>query len=162
MLQSYTQFNLWANEKFCEFLKALPEVDLHREITSSFSSVHKTVFHIYGAQNIWISRLHGTSPAAFPVSDSVTPSEALQKLIDTSKQLVSFIEHSTDESLQERIRYKNLAGEEFESSIWEIMQHVVNHGTYHRGQLVTMLRQLGHETLFPTDFIAFTRLPVPA
>src|SRR5436190_3793495 len=142
-LLSFVKYNLWANVRVVDFVKDLPNEQLHREITSSFSSLHKTLFHTYGAQSIWISRLHGNSPVVFPAADSLAPAETMQALLDTSKQLISFVEHSTDESLQERISYKNLAGEEFSSAVWEILQHVVNHGSYHRGQVVTLLRQLG-------------------
>ena len=151
-LLSYVRYNLWAHTRVVDFIKELPEAQLHREIASSFSSVHKTLFHIYGAQSLWISRLHGNSPTVFPPPDSMSPSEAMQALLDTSKQLISFVEHSSC----------NWGGNPFSWVTGFLLHLACNMGSYHRGQIVTLLRHLGYDKLFDSDYIIFTRSAIPA
>jgi uncharacterized damage-inducible protein DinB len=141
-----------------DFLRNLKEGEADKEITSSFSSIRKTVFHVYGAQKLWLKRLDGTSLPAFPPYDSLDFPAALDALVETSVQIATLAESCTEEALQKSVTYKNLAGQQFTNPVSEILMHVANHGSYHRGQLITMLRQLGYSTLFATDYIAFTRL----
>jgi uncharacterized damage-inducible protein DinB len=157
LLLNYSRFNLWANQRVCDYLKSLPSEEINREIVSSFSSLKKTVFHIYGAQAIWIQRLNGNSVVSFPDATAFGESQLLEALIETSKQLIEFTETSSDTFLQSEVDYKNLVGDEFKNTVADILQHVINHSTFHRGQIITMLRQLGHTKLFATDYIAFCR-----
>lgn len=157
LLLSYAQFNLWANQRVCDFLVQIEEEKLNREIVSSFTSLRKTIFHVYGAQALWLKRLGGESPSVFPSYESKSGSETLELLIETSQQIIAYVESLSEGQLMEMLDYKNVAGESFTSCIRDIIQHVVNHGTFHRGQIITMLRQVGYTKLFPTDYIAFCR-----
>ena len=157
LLLNYARFNLWANKRVCDFLSQVEDEKLNREIVSSFNSLRKTVFHVYGAQALWLKRLDGNSPSSFPSYETKSGSETLQALQETSQQIIDFVNSHSEEELQKEIDYKNVAGEKFRSSIRDIIQHVVNHGTFHRGQIITMLRQVGYTKLFPTDYIAFCR-----
>ncbi|MBK5284491.1 MAG: DinB family protein [Bacteroidia bacterium] len=157
LLLSYAQYNLWANKRVCDFLAEVEEEKLDREIVSSFTSLRKTIFHAYGAEALWLKRLGGESPSAFPSYESKSNSETLQLLIETSQHIIAYVESRSEEQLMEMLSYKNIAGESFTSCIRDIIQHVVNHGTFHRGQVITMLRQVGYTELFPTDYIAFCR-----
>lgn len=157
LLLSYAQYNLWANNRVSDFLKSLPDEQWDKEIVSSFSSLRKTLFHSYGAQAVWILRLQGNSLSSFPKADSLNETQLIDGLLDTSKKLIEFVEGSSDSFLQSTIKYKNLAGDEFSNSVADIIQHVINHSTFHRGQIITLLRQLGHTKLFATDYIAFCR-----
>jgi uncharacterized damage-inducible protein DinB len=71
------------------------------------------------------------------------------------KSWTTLVDQSTDETLKKILHYQNLRGEQFNVPVYMILHHVFNHCTYHRGQLVTMLRQLGVEKLPSTDFIAW-------
>ena len=81
----------------------------------------------------------------------------LQGLIKTSTELLAFIESKDEAFLQEVLVYKNMKGDPYENVVEEILYHLVNHGSYHRGQLVTMLRGAGVTQLVSTDLIAWFR-----
>ncbi|HET9314036.1 MAG TPA: DinB family protein, partial [Vicinamibacteria bacterium] len=68
----------------------------------------------------------------------------------------SWLESLKPDAMQASLRYRNLQGQEFETPLWQMVQHVANHSTYHRGQLVTMFRQLGAKAV-STDLIAWDR-----
>lgn len=157
LLLNYARYNLWANQRVCDFLAQAEEEKLNREIVSSFTSLRKTIFHAYGAQVLWLKRLHGESPSAFPSYESKSSSETIHGLMETSQHLIAYVESRSEEQLMEMLAYKNIAGESFTTRISDIILHVVNHGTFHRGQIITMLRQLGYTKLFPTDYIVFCR-----
>ena len=61
-----------------------------------------------------------------------------------------------DTELDRVVRYRNFKGEDHASPLWQLMRHMVNHSTYHRGQITTMLRQLGHEAV-STDLVVYYR-----
>jgi uncharacterized damage-inducible protein DinB len=158
LLSKYCRYNLWANKKVCEFLLTLTDEQLNREVLSSFPSLQKTVLHSWDAQFIWIERLNGRSLTGFPSkSFSGTFEDATKGLLESSQQLIDFVETSNESFLKTPLTYKNIAGEEFKNSVCDIIQHIVNHGTFHRGQKITMLRHLGFTKLFSTDYIAFCR-----
>ena len=158
LLLNYLSYNLWANKRICDFLQTVEEEKLSREVTSSFSSIKKTCAHVLGAETIWMMRLYGTSPSAPPVNvEEMSIAEIATLWLNKSQEIISYAESKTENQLEEMLPYKNIAGQSFTSSIRDILQHVVNHGTYHRGQIVTMLRQSGHTKLFPTDYIVFCR-----
>lgn len=157
LLLSYAQYNLWANQRVCDFLAQVEEEKMNREIVSSFTSLRKTIFHVYGAQELWLKRLGGESPSVFPAYESKSSSETMQALIETSQQIIAYVESRSEEQLMEMLDYKNVAGQRFTNCIRDIIQHVVNHGTFHRGQIITMLRQVGYTKLFDSDYIVFCR-----
>lgn len=158
LLLSYARYNQWANKRICDFLLQLDEEKLNDEIVSSFSSILKTCAHVLGAEAIWVMRLHGTSPSAPPAKyEEMQMSEIATLWHSKSQEIIDYIESKSESELIQMLSYKNLAGQSFTNSIRDIMQHVINHGTYHRGQIVTMLRQAGYTKLFPTDYIAFAR-----
>lgn len=158
LLLNYARYNLWANKRICDFLLQVEEEKLNREIVSSFTGIKKTCTHVLGAEVLWIMRLHGTSPSSVPAKyEEMSIREITNLWLSKSQEIISFIENKTEEELLEMLHYKNIAGQSFISSVRDIMQHVVNHGTYHRGQIITMLRQAGFSKLFPTDYIVFCR-----
>jgi uncharacterized damage-inducible protein DinB len=119
--------------------------------------VSETLLHIFGVEWLWLERLQGRSPSALPDT---------KELADTSKLLARYEEHEANllkyvraigqEQLDEVLEYKTLSFGPGRNPRWQIMQHVVNHGTYHRGQVITMLRQLGANGV-GTDLISFYR-----
>ena len=77
--------------------------------------------------------------------------------VNSSRQLLSFVELRGEAFIQSKISYKNLKGESFENEVEPLLYHLVNHGTYHRGQVTTMLRELGVTHLASTDIIFYLR-----
>lgn len=158
LLLNYARYNLWANKRVCDFLLQVEDERLNREIGSSFSSIRKTCAHVLGAETIWVMRLHGTSLSSAPSEyERMTINEIAKLWYQKSQEIINYIESKTENELIQMLPYKNLAGQRFTNSIRDIMQHIFNHGTYHRGQIITMLRQSGYTKLFPTDYIVFCR-----
>jgi uncharacterized damage-inducible protein DinB len=114
-----------------------------------------TLTHIVWAEWIWLQRWKGTSPRQrFDPTEfsDVTPLKT--RWVELKAEQRAFIESVTDERLGAVVEYVNLQGQTWRYALWRQMYHVVNHSTYHRGQLTTMLRQLA---LVPvnTDFLVF-------
>lgn len=159
-LLRYTNYNYWANETLLKLIeKEVNEEKLDKNLVSSFPSLRKTVFHIWDAEHIWIKRLNGESLLDWPSkSFKGKISSASEKMLLNSKSFIEFIEKNGDEELSIPFTYLNTEGKSFSNPIWEAVLHCMNHSTYHRGQVVTMLRQLAVENIPSTDYIAYTRI----
>ncbi|MEO8172611.1 MAG: DinB family protein [Sediminibacterium sp.] len=158
LLASFTHYEYWANERLLKVIRSLTEAQQQQEIVSSFASVHKTCLHVWDATSIWWQRLHKVSEVAVP-SLSFHPSmeDIERELLQQNMKWIEWVRAATDEDLSYVLPYKNMKGEAFEQEVKEIVLHINNHGTYHRGQLVTMLRQLGVEKIPQTDYILYSR-----
>lgn len=154
-LLTLLDYGMWATSRILAALTPLSPEDLTRDLHSSHGGVRGTLEHLYGSDVIWTARLTGERAPAFaevPFPESLAALEVRwQALQQKRRALVATLEPA------QVIAYTNLKGEAQRSTVGEIVRHVVNHGTYHRGQLVTMLRQLGHAAP-NTDLIAFYRL----
>jgi uncharacterized damage-inducible protein DinB len=157
-LVSHLNYNLWANERLGHLLMLQDDQILHAEHKSSFSSIAKTIFHIWDAEIIWITRMKGGTLADWP-SKSFTGSKAdmLQGLVKASTELLQFIKEKGESFPQQKLVYKNMKGDAYENSVEEILFHLVNHGTYHRGQIITLLRESGLTQVVNTDLITWFR-----
>ncbi|MBS1975326.1 MAG: DinB family protein, partial [Bacteroidetes bacterium] len=144
LLQQYAEYNIWANNKMREAVNLLSHEQQHKEIISSFDSIYKTVFHLYGSSFLWWKRMHkepGVLRPADGFNSSMKDLNAAWNEMD--KQWAVFIKGFPEEALYEKLDYSTLKGEPCSVEIYLVLQHVFNHCAYHRGQLVTMLRQVG-------------------
>ena len=155
-LKHLVNYNLWANKKFVEVLVNINYEVLDKEIVSSFSSIRKTVFHIWDAEFIWLKRLQGISLNAFP-SSNYTGETAIDKFLECSEEFANTVNEADLDFFEKRCTYKQLSGKEFTNSHTQIIMHCMNHSTFHRGQLITMFRQIGITTLPKTDLIEYFR-----
>jgi uncharacterized damage-inducible protein DinB len=157
-LVQHLTYNLWANERIGHLLMAQDESKLNAEQKSSFPSIAKTIFHIWDAEVIWLTRLKGGSLADWP-SKKFTGSKAdmLQGFIKTSTELLNFVKEKEACFVDEIIVYKSMKGDAYENSVEEILFHLVNHGTYHRGQITTLLHSAGATQMVSTDLINWFR-----
>ena len=158
LLTDYIKYNIWANERICKVLGSLDPTLLDKEVKSSFNTLRKTVYHIWGAETIWYQRLHGENPTSF-VGDGFNGDFAefqLEFLQQSGKYFV-YIMNATDRQLYKDLTHTNMKGDKFTNKICNILQHLVNHSTYHRGQIVTILRRLGVTDVPSTDYIAYIR-----
>ncbi|MDO9375245.1 MAG: DinB family protein [Bacteroidota bacterium] len=158
ILQQHTSYNLWAHQRMFETMRQLSTDQVHFVIPSSFSSIYKTVLHLLDAESIWWQRLklveHIESPGK-TFNGSFTELES--KLIQQSKEWDEWVHNANELQLSHVFAYQNTRKEQFKQSVNEVLLHLVNHSTYHRGQLVTMLHQLGIERIMATDFNVFAR-----
>ncbi len=159
-LLRYTNYNYWANETLVKLIdKSITEEKLDTTIISSFPSLRKTVYHIWDAEHIWIKRLNGESLLDWPSkSFNGKFSSGMDKMLLNSKSFIEFVERSSDEELSIPFTYLNTEGKSFSNPIWEAVLHCMNHSTYHRGQVVTMMRQLAIENIPSTDYITYSRV----
>jgi uncharacterized damage-inducible protein DinB len=128
-----------------------------RDLHSSFLSVRDTAAHIYGAEWLWLERWHGRIPSRLPAAADFPDLAALRaRWAEHERNLNEYIRSLTSSELERVVQYKNTKGVPFKGPVWPMLQHVVNHSTYHRGQVTTLLRQLG-ATPVSTDLIAFYR-----
>jgi len=150
-------FNAWANRRTLDACAPLTPEQFTRDLGSSFASVRDTLAHIYGAEWIWFERWHGRTPAALPSAADFPDFESVQRrLTDMDRNLVDYVASLTQDDLQRVVQFRTLAGVMYAQPLGPCLQHVANHGTYHRGQIATMLRQLGSKAT-STDLIAFYR-----
>lgn len=159
LLLPYVRYNQWANDRLLNFISAnCSNEQLNTEMKSSFHTICTTLLHIWGAESIWLMRLKGESPTTWKWMEfQGTLADLFGEMIAVGKEWVDFVETCGDAFLSSNFHYKTLDGKEHTSRVCDAIQHCINHSTFHRGQLVTMLRQLGFTKLVSTDFIAFTR-----
>ena len=150
-------YNRWANARTLSAAARLTPDQFTRDLGSSFASVRDTLVHIYGAEWIWLARWKGTSPTTAIVAADIPDVAALAARWRTvEEEQAAFIKDLTDADIERLIEYANLKGDRFINPLGPLMQHLVNHSTYHRGQVTTMLRQLG-ATPVSTDLVTFLR-----
>lgn len=158
LLVSYTKYNLWANAKIAEFLISLDRQLLDKELISSFNTIRKTAYHIWDAEVIWYNRLKGVSFTDWPSKDfSGTDNDFFKKFVEHSSKFPVFVGDKSEDELASTFKYKTLDGKEYENLVGNIIVHVMNHSTFHRGQLITMLRNVGYTDFSSTDYSAFLR-----
>ncbi len=157
-LQKHLAYNLWANGKFVEIIKNTDDNLFEKEVTSSFPSLKKTICHVWDAEAIWLSRINGVSPSSWPSQTfNGTKYECLDGFLNNTKNFADFFSDKDDAFNEKKIIFKTMSGEEASETIEGIVFHVVNHGSFHRGQLVTMLRTLGVTQIPSTDLIRYLR-----
>jgi uncharacterized damage-inducible protein DinB len=155
VVQELYRYNRWANARAFEAASALTQDAFTRDLRSSHPSVRDTLTHIVWAEWLYVRRWQGTSPqTVFRASDFKHPDDLRARWSEVEAEQQAFVESLTAESLLAGVRYLNLKGESWEYPLWRQMVHVVNHSSYHRGQLTTLLRQLG-ATPNPSDFLLF-------
>ncbi len=137
-------YNAWANHRALDSCAALTEEQFKRDLGTSFGSVHHTLVHIMGAEWIWYERWHGRMPSALPVAEQFATLDSLRKQWgDIERNLMSYVAGLTAADLDRVIEYRNIRGNPFAYPLRSMLQHVANHGSYHRGQVASLLRQLG-------------------
>ena len=150
-------YHYWGRDRMLEAVNALTPEDYTKDLGSSFKSVRDTVVHTYGAEWNWYLRWIGKSPSAMPDPAAFPSVSSVRDAWKSHEAKVRPLVRSMGDDLDRVIRYETLAGEPMESVFSHMLQHVVNHATYHRGQVTTMLRQLGAPAPRPQDLIRFYR-----
>jgi len=150
-------YNAWANHRSMDAASKLTTEQFVKPMGSSFGSVRDTLAHIYGAEWIWLERFQGRSPASLPDGTQFKDIASLRERWDEHEvRLLGFVRGLTQTDLDRVMEYKTLKFGVYSNPLWESMQHLVNHGSYHRGQVTTLLRQLGAQPI-ATDLMHFYR-----
>jgi uncharacterized damage-inducible protein DinB len=150
-------YNAWANRRSLEAASVLTPEKFVQPMGSSFGSVRDTLAHIWGAEWIWLERFQGRSPSSLPDATQFPDMAILRERWDElAMRLLGFVRDLTQTDLDRVFEYKTLKFGVYRNPLWESMQHLANHGTYHRGQVTTLLRQLGAQPI-ATDLMHFYR-----
>lgn len=151
-------YNTWANGQLLATALTLPEEAQKREIGSSFPGVYKTFLHLLDAENIWWQRIKLQEKIDIPShtfsGDMLALSNSLQQ---QDRQWQEWVAAANENALQHEFIYYDLKKERHKQPVYQMLLHLFNHSTYHRGQVVTMLRQLGVVKIPATDFIVWSR-----
>jgi uncharacterized damage-inducible protein DinB len=159
LLRQYAGYNIWANQKLIELILSLPEEQQHKDIVSSFNSLYKTLLHMWDTETAWWQRMKLHERIIIPSENfNGTTRDVVNGLLNQSRQWEEWISNASELSLSHVFQYQTTKKEQFKQPVYQMILHVFNHGTYHRGQLITILRQLGVEKIPQTDFIVWSRM----
>ena len=154
-LVSLNLYNSWANARVLETLRALSEADYVKEQGGGWPSLRATFVHLAGATDAWAERFAGRDATRLATVEELTGLEdAARVLLAAEEKHRLLLPAFTPERLAEPFTWKNLKGEEKTAPFWAVVRHVVNHQTYHRGQIAAMVRRLGH-TPKSTDMVVW-------
>jgi len=158
LLRQLAAYNLWANQKLSEVVLALPAEKQQEEVPSSFSSAYKTLLHIWDAESIWWQRMKLQEYPSLPSGQFKGDIKDLSRELNLQdQQWLDWIGNASEAGLDHVFQYYTLKKEAFKQPVYQVAMHVFNHSTYHRGQLVNILRQLGLEKIPQTDLIIWSR-----
>jgi uncharacterized damage-inducible protein DinB len=155
-LRAHIDFTAWASLRLLNAAAALTPEELQHDFHTADRTIPGTLAHIFAGDRMWLARLSGGSQPVF-ISDADRDLAALQDawpaLLERWKAWAADL---TDEQALSEISYHDLKGRPWQNPLWQVVLHVVNHGTQHRGQVSGFLRSLGHPPP-PTDLVAFYR-----
>ncbi|HKY22482.1 MAG TPA: DinB family protein [Vicinamibacterales bacterium] len=151
-------YHYWARDLVLDALESLSDEQYTRDLGNSFKSIRDTVVHTYSAEWIWYQRWTGTSPTALLDPNTFPDRASLRRAWAENEGKVRELVGGMDQQgLDRAVDYTLVNGQASRSVFWHMLQHVVNHATYHRGQVTTMLRQLGAPAPPAQDLIRFYR-----
>ena len=157
VLLQYATYHGWANRRLIDSILLLPAETHTRVVVSSFPSLFETVQHMWNAESTWWQRMKMLENVIPPASGSQQMVEVAEGLQEQDKLWENWVTNASIAAIEHVFHYQNSKREQFRQPIWQMLLHLFNHGTYHRGQLVTMLRQLGMNVIPATDFIVWSR-----
>jgi uncharacterized damage-inducible protein DinB len=158
ILLQYATYNGWANQKLADIIVNLTEEQLTQPVVSSFAGIKLTLLHIWDAESIWWQRMKLNEKVIWPSSVSdYSIKEIINGVNQQDKKWREWITDASPAAIDHVFSYQNSKKEQFKQPVYQLLLHVFNHSTYHRGQLVTMLRQLAVAKIPATDFIEWSR-----
>lgn len=152
-LRELFEYNYWARDRQLEACAALRQEQFKRPLGNSFPSLRDTLAHLVGAEWVWLERWRGRSPRALPAAEEFPTVAAISERWRAVEQDVrEYLAGLNEEALAGSLTYTNFGGETWAYPLWRALLHLMNHQTYHRGQVTTLLRQLGARPA-PTDLL---------
>jgi uncharacterized damage-inducible protein DinB len=158
IFMDYAKYNGWANARLLDQAQELSEEQQSRVIVSSFPGIYKTFLHLWNAERAWLRRMQGQEQLSItedPFGGSFSELSAGLKQVDQSwSEWIAAV--PPDPYLETTITYHNSKGQQNTLPRRVVLMQIINHSSYHRGQITTMLRQLGIEKIPATDFLVWT------
>lgn len=156
LISSYAAYNLSANQQFVKWLNNQSEEQLQKDVQSSFNGILQTLNHIWAIEEMWCTNLFKNTDAVnrYDIKD-LKPKEVFEGLLNRSSIIAEKVNQLTEEELSEKVHIKT-PWFEANLTLVEYLQHLFNHGTYHRGQIVTIAHNLDFTEVPSTDFLFFS------
>ena len=156
-IRTLYEYDRWANARVLDAVAKLSKDQFTKDMGSSMRSIRDTLVHVLSGERVWLARWNGSSPRTMMDPKSLPTVEALRAAwVELEREFVAFLGPLTDDRLRGVLAYKTTEGKPYAQPLWQQMAHLANHSTYHRGQVTTMLRQLGAAPI-GTDLITFFR-----
>lgn len=153
LIHQYAAYDLWANTRLVERLQREDVHLLDRHVKSSFPSLRQTMFHIRDAGNTWYQRIFGEPALAF--------GEEIDSVLKMSTAMQDRVRGLDEAGLDATVHYARANGMSYAQPRWQLLMHCFNHASYHRGQVITIMRQLDLADMPRTDLVAYQRLLRP-
>src|SRR5262245_66407521 len=151
-------YHYWARGRVLVAAADLTPEQWTRDLRSSFPSVRDTLVHVFSSEWVWYSRWQGQSPSVHLSSQEFSDVEVLrQRWREQEVNVRRFVDDLGDSGVTRVLEYRALSGQPASSPFWQIVEHLVNHASYHRGQVTTLIRQLGGRPPENLDMITFYR-----
>lgn len=143
-IRALVAYNAWADGHILEAASALSQEQLELKLQASFDSVQGNLWHALNAQTVWLQRFQGIPTGALPRAEAgLTLKEIRRAYEDSQRAYSEFAESLTEEGLDRALSYTDTRGVAQERVLWQMMLHVVNHGTHHRAETAMLLTSLG-------------------
>ncbi|MCC8409152.1 DinB family protein [Mucilaginibacter sp. UR6-1] len=150
------EYNIWANNRAISWLKLIDEEQWEQKTTSSFASIRETAIHIASAEKIWVDFwTKVAAPVYLSAGFNGTKDELIEIWQKASKDIKTHLENYPEDELEHQVTFVYPRGGEGQMAFWQTFSHIINHSTYHRGQLVTLLRSSGFTDLTNTDLATY-------
>lgn len=160
LMSNYADYNLWVNQQFVNWLSTKSDELLHKELPSSYSSIIKTLNHIWATEEYWYSIIAETADFDKRENVELITDEILKGLLNRSTHLAALIKSLSDEELTKKIKIES-PWFQCELPKCDYLLQVINHGTYHRGQIVTIGRNIGITDAKNTDYNFYNVVNAP-
>jgi len=151
------EYNVWANHRVLRGAALLTPEQFRKDLKSSHGGVRGTLTHMMSAESIWLDRWKGLTGSRMLDEGEFKDIVALRDRWSALEEHRSaWFRSLRKEAVGQALRYSSFEGKTFEQPLWQLVQHAVNHSTYHRGQVVTLLRILGSRGV-TSDLVVFDR-----
>ena len=151
-------YHYWARDRLLEAVEPLTPEQFTRTIENSFPSIRDTLVHLYGAEVVWSERWEGRSPTTMIAASEFPDLASIRRAwAEEETTIRGWVARLGEEGIARAMEYRTFDGKLYAHPFWQMVQHLVNHGSYHRGQLTMMLRQLGAAVPKQMDLSAFYR-----
>ncbi len=149
------EYDTWATDRTLEVVSSVPERSYLEDLKSSHGGIHGTLVHIYSSNMIWLGRWKGLAPSRHIGSSEIPSLESLKTCWKKYQaDLQAHLRDLNESALLAPLSFRDLKGTPHSYPLFQLMQYLINHSSYHRGQIVTMLRQIGIKPV-ATDLIVF-------
>ncbi|SEH27657.1 MULTISPECIES: DinB family protein [Chryseobacterium] len=152
LVSKTVQYNNWVVNKYIDWLSTKSDEQLNQETISSFPTILKTLHHIWQTQEYWWSYIAEKNDFDVTKTAETNSKEDVFNAIRTNSQMLAdYVESLSEEDLLKNVKIES-QWFQCDFSKYEYIQHAILHGTYHRGQIVTMGRNIGITDAPMTDF----------